>query len=49
MNSVRGSAIVLLHNVQLEPHPIVEALIILSELFKRKGVNPEDPKYRGKI
>ncbi|ABQ46830.1 MULTISPECIES: polysaccharide deacetylase family protein [Thermotoga] len=63
LKGVRDGAIILLHDVQPEPHPIVEVLeilipelkkrgyefVTLSELFKRKGVNPEDPVYRKKM
>ncbi|PLV57710.1 polysaccharide deacetylase [Thermotoga sp. SG1] len=63
LNGVKDGAIILLHDVQPEPHPIVEVLrmlipelrkrgyefVTLEELFRRKGVNPEDPSYRGKM
>lgn len=54
MDNMRDGAIILLHDVQPEPHPTPEALdilipalkkqgyefVTLSELFKRKGVDP---------
>jgi peptidoglycan-N-acetylglucosamine deacetylase len=54
MAGMRDGAIILLHDVQPDPHPTPEALdilipalqeqgyefVILSELFKRKGVDP---------
>jgi len=55
INGVRDGAIILLHDVQPDPHPTPEALdilipelkkqgyefVTLSELFKRKGVDPK--------
>lgn len=63
LDGVKDGAIILLHDVQPEPHPIVEVLrilipelkergyrfVTLEELFKRKGVNPKNPEYRGKM
>ncbi len=63
LKGVRDGAIILLHDVQPEPHPIVEALeiiipelkkmgyefVTLSELFRRKGVDPKDPKYKYRV
>lgn len=63
LKGVRDGAIILLHDVQPEPHPTPEALdiiipelkkqgyefVTLSELFKRKSVDPKDPKYKNKL
>ena len=63
LKGVRDGAIILLHDVQPEPHPIVEALeiiipelkkmgyefVTLSELFRRKGIDPKDPKYKYRV
>lgn len=63
LKGMRDGAIILLHDVQPEPHPTPEALdilipelkrqgyefVTLSELFKRKGVNLKDPKYKNKM
>lgn len=63
LKGIRDGAIILLHDVQPEPHPTPEALdilipelkkrgyefVTLSELFKRKGVDPTDPKYKNKL
>lgn len=58
LNGIRDGAIILLHDVQPEPHPTAEALdilipelkkqgyefVTLSELFRRKGVDPKSLK-----
>ncbi len=58
LKGVRDGAIILLHDVQPEPHPTPEALdiiipelkkqgyefVTLSEIFKRKGVDPKSLK-----
>ncbi|MGC8766020.1 MAG: polysaccharide deacetylase family protein [Brevinematia bacterium] len=60
LSGMRDGAIILLHDVQPEPHPTPEALdilipelkkqgyefVTLSELFKRKGVDPKSAKGR---
>lgn len=58
LREIRDGAIILLHDVQPEPHPTPEALdilipelkkqgyefVTLSELFKRKGIDPKKLK-----
>lgn len=60
LKDMRDGAIILLHDVQPEPHPTPEALdiiipelkkqgyefVTLSELFRRKGVDPKSIKGR---
>ncbi len=60
LKDMRDGAIILLHDVQPQPHPTAEALdiiipelkkqgyefVTLSELFKRKGVDPKSAKNR---
>jgi len=60
LRNMRDGAIILLHDVQPDPHPTPEALdilipelkkrgyefVTLSELFKRKGINPGPDEYK---
>jgi peptidoglycan/xylan/chitin deacetylase (PgdA/CDA1 family) len=59
MENMEDGAIILLHDVQPQPHPTPEALdilipklkrqgyefVTLSELFERKGIDPESMEY----
>lgn len=60
LNGMSDGAIILLHDVQPDPHPTPEALdilipelqkqgyefVTLSELFKRRGTDPNSQKYQ---